>query len=934
MNFRRWCVCGFGLVAAAVAGTAVRAEESGAGGGNYRVVIDPDNSLAMAFERDGNKLIEIVPSAWGTDGSEIKLPTITVPEKDGQLRYSVPCNFNPDTHSIIHLDADISLNAKHALVCKYELSARKNISLSMLALGITEGGDAGKLVVTTAHGSTRKLVLPNPQAGDIADVAKLDFEIGGAKLDIALDPPVAVSFDEGNPHIKLIGKAQAGDNASASSTFRAGKKTETVTLSAPGPLEFAAPAPPPPPEPPIADLPADQGDWFAFNPANDSGKSVIGMKDWLDAPAGRHGAVQMVKDHFQFEDGTLAKFWGTNLAYSSNCAPPKNLADITAARFAKYGVNGVRLHKFTDNGMVDQNNAVKFLPDGFDRFDYFLARLKASGVYYGFSHTYGFIPGAENAPALLSYDEIKNNLGGNTSGLINFAPDVQNLLIQRMVNLLTHVNNYTHVRYANEPALAWVEIQNEDDILWFSSGAQLAKCPTYMKAVERQFSQWLEKKYRSQQALATAWGGSLKAGQTLAAGNVEIQLNPWFLSEDHLPGTGPGERQWCLDTAEFLHLCQDDFYSRAVKAIRQTGYRGPICGSPWQAPSGLPAVLNLASDRAAGFIDRHNYAGDNPGYDLLDRSGWGFMSVGLQQVKDRPFAISEWILTSPDQFDAEGPPVVAAYGMGLQGWGGSYEFQSNSNHDGFSEQKNTVNGPWDADLPTQIGQFPTLARMIYRGDVKEGAIIADRRISPENMATGRFNFSDKVQQNGDIKSFGGSVPPIALAAGKVVNEFTEHNEPSEFPDMSKYLDGSAVVSETGQLRWDPTDHGFMTINTDGTKAVVGFAQGKPQALGNVKMTLNSSYASLVLTAAEKGRSLASCSTALISAVGVIRNGGGGIEMQPVKADISIAGRPIRAVNVLDQDGRLTAQTIPVHDGAFSIDTGAQKTMYYQIVFGM
>jgi hypothetical protein len=38
------------------------------------------------------------------------------------------------------------------------------------------------------------------------------------------------------------------------------------------------------------------------------------------------------------------------------------------------------------------------------------------------------------------------------------------------------------------------------------------------------------------------------------------------------------------------------------------------------------------------------------------------------------------------------------------------------------------------------------------------------------------------------------------------------------------------------------------------------------------------------------------------------------------------------VKVLDQDGRLTDQTLDVKDGTFSIDTGAQKTMYYEVVF--
>jgi hypothetical protein len=54
----------------------------------------------------------------------------------------------------------------------------------------------------------------------------------------------------------------------------------------------------------------------------------------------------MVKDGFAFTDGTPVKFWGVNLSYTAS-APDKETADFTAARFAKYGVNAVRMHKFS-----------------------------------------------------------------------------------------------------------------------------------------------------------------------------------------------------------------------------------------------------------------------------------------------------------------------------------------------------------------------------------------------------------------------------------------------------------------------------------------------------------------------------------------------------------------------------------------------------------
>ena len=306
------------------------------------------------------------------------------------------------------------------------------------------------------------------------------------------------------------------------------------------------------------------------------------------------------------------------------------------------------------------------------------------------------------------------------------------------------------------------------------------------------------------------------------------QLNPWFFGEDHLPGQKGGARRRLLDTAAFLHDVQDRFYSRFVKAIRDAGYKGPLNGSPWQAPSMVPHYYNLYSDYKVGYIDRHNYfEGQGPDMfaSMLTQPGSGYFSSGLQQVIDRPFGLSEWIHVYPNVYAAEGPAIIAAYGMGLQGWDASYEFQSQADRRVFDDIAGQFPwGVWEADVPTSLGQYPALARMIYRGDVKEGEVISVRRVSPADLAEGRFSFSDKVEQQGDVKTFGGSVPPEALAAGRVVVEFTDKSQPSQLPDMSRYRQGSVIKSVTGQLAWDTAGQGFFTVNTPGTKAVVGFAE--------------------------------------------------------------------------------------------------------------
>ncbi len=442
---------------------------------------------------------------------------------------------------------------------------------------------------------------------------------------MALDPPCPIAFD-GEMRIVL-----------ASQVFKAGSRTNTLEVTFPSEAGFAAQ--PADLAPFIRTLP--DADWFAFAPADDTGPSVISMDQWLDKPAGAHGGVRMAGDHFEFEDKTPVKFWGLNLSYGSGCAPEKKAAEFTAARFANYGVNGVRLHKFTypadQMGIGDPTDATKMTPEGLDRLDYFAAQLKSNGVYFGWSHTYGFHVCPGNRARLLAYDEIERNLKGNTYGFVNFAEDVQDLMIEMVVNLLHHRNPYTGLTYAQEPALSFIELQNEDDIFFYTSERAFTACPSYRKHFAARFSDWLAARYGTQEKLRQAWSGALKPGESLEAKNIEPQTNPWFFGQDHLPSQSGGARRRLLDAAAWLHEIQNRFYARFARAIRDAGYRGPLCGSPWQAPAMLPHYCNLRSDALVGYVDRHNYFGGGLFDSMLAHPGSGYFSSGLQQVANRPF---------------------------------------------------------------------------------------------------------------------------------------------------------------------------------------------------------------------------------------------------------------------------------------------------------
>lgn len=343
-----------------------------------------------------------------------------------------------------------------AISFRYDLNANKDVPLTMLMAGLGAQGDTknSRLSMTHADGSQETVTFPVGIRAPTPPISKAVLVVAGSEIGISFDPPISIGFDH-DARIML-----------AHDLLPAGTHTETITFTFPAEVAFEAK------QEDLARYTRSLAgpDWFPFTPTNSLTPSAIGMENWLEKPAGKRGGVRMVADHFQFTDGTPVKFWGVDLSYGGGCAPAKADADFTAARFARFGVNGVRLHKFTypkdDSGIGDVNDPTHMDPEGLDRLDYFAAQLKKRGVYFGWSHTYGYKIRPGNRARLLAYDEIDKNLHGNTYALVNFAEDVQDLLIDTVVNLLKHKNPYTALTYAEEPALSYIELQNEDDIFF------------------------------------------------------------------------------------------------------------------------------------------------------------------------------------------------------------------------------------------------------------------------------------------------------------------------------------------------------------------------------------------------------------------------------------------------------------------------------------
>lgn len=378
--------------------------------------------------------------------------------------------------------------------------------------------------------------------------------------------------------------------------------------------------------------------------------------------------------------------------------------------------------------------------------------------------------------------------------------------------------------------------------------------------------------------------------------------------------------------------------------MRAIGYQGEIISSNWQAGRAVSHYYNLHSDQRFSMVDRHNYfsgAGN-----MLSMPGGGILSTGLQQVLDHPFSISEWIHVFPNQYGAEGPAIIGAYGMGLQDWDASFMFQ---NRDDGTYSSKLGEHRWDVTVPQIFALFPAISRQVLRNDVKTSSFSVPLNVNYDSLLQGEIGFTDKVEQRGDYKILStDKVPVETLAIARVGVKFTDKDIKTPSFDVTPFIQEKMVKSATGQLQWHYGDNpkgGYFTIDSAGTKAVVGFAQGKTFDLSDVCITSYAPFSAVFLTAHGKTGTIATDNRLLLVAVAKVHNtdmkyyydnlvskGREPVMMEPILAEIYLERSDAATVYVCDQDGNRTKKTIPIINGSFTIDGAQTKTIYYEIAY--
>lgn len=672
--------------------------------------------------------------------------------------------------------------------------------------------------------------------------------------------------------------------------------------------------------------------WFDFVITDsDTTNTVVDMSFLNEKVAGGSGFVKVRDGHFIDGSGARIRFFGTNLTFSS-CFPDKETAKNIAGRLRKLGMNVVRFHHMdyysAPRGIWDKE--YKDLdPDQLDKLDWLIYQLKIHGVYSNInthvSYTY---PGAD-------YKEIGQFNFGKT--IDQFYPPYIEMQKNYAKKLLTHLNPYTGKTYAEEPCVAFVEVNNENSLL--SNWDLLPGLNREHKAeLIKQWKTWLNSKpdYRNKEGFSDDLMGIIT---NYSNGTSE---------------TGK-EMLWSflMDTEMSYAKEMTGYFKKELK----------INGLLAESQAYYSGVAGVAREaEVSDFIDMHSYweHPDFPGKSwsstdwtirnssmVSDRSGGTLLSFGQHRVAGMPLTISEYDHPAPSYYCAEMFPMLNSVAA-FQDFDGIYHFTFDHPYD-----KGRIDNFFsNAGHPLKQVFVPVGAVLFRMGAVKPGQNPVQLDLPPDAVLKNLVKFGDRLRLHvSNMKYIWDEAgAPEALISLRPMNvniggKELKLSEPVEEP-------AGPWVSETGEIVWDNSDstRAVFKVDAPSAKVAIGYIGGKSIDLGNVTIAMDQTpfnWATISITSLD-GKPVEQSARILLVAAGRAENsdwkwnenktslggnwGNAPTRVEGIPAMITFKNGEKFSVHALDPSGNQMEEVVVGKSGKdFSFGIGAQhKTIWYII----
>jgi len=259
--------------------------------------------------------------------------------------------------------------------------------------------------------------------------------------------------------------------------------------------------------------------------------------DWSDTaeinfsspPIGVKSPRMVARGEHFYVGPKRVRVWGVNMCFGA-CFPTHGDAQRVAKRLAAFGINSVRFHHMDSSayprGIWDRKDPMKLSAEAVDRLDYFIDQLARKGIWTNInlhvSRTHSRYLKLPHPGAGLSYDKMVDI----------FTPQLIEAQKAYARDLLSHVNPYRKVSYAADPAVAFVEITNEDSLFMWGAEQKLRGLPEfYAKILRERYAAWLKDRYVTTAGLRKAWSAGSQAQGADVLGPMKLGDGGWGLEQ-------------------------------------------------------------------------------------------------------------------------------------------------------------------------------------------------------------------------------------------------------------------------------------------------------------------------------------------------------------------------------------------------------------------
>jgi hypothetical protein len=608
---------------------------------------------------------------------------------------------------------------------------------------------------------------------------------------------------------------------------------------------------------------SDERDWLPDTLQWDAWPVDLRHLNASDRPAGRHGPVRAEGDRLVFQDGTEARFWGTNIQAFALFSTNREAIRQQARRLAAFGYNLVRFHHHDSHWVVpnvfdeSDGSTRRLRPASLESIDWWVKCLNDEGIYVWLDLHVGrrLLPGDGRA----GVKGLSEMTGADLDkGFVFVNPDLERLSEEFAAAYLVRKNKFTGQRYVDNPALLGVLVTNENDLNTHFAARMFPKA---RHSVHRALYETAVDRIKARLGLP-----SVRAADTWAG--------------------GPGKL--------VLATLEAEYFQRATAHLRGLGLKVLIAPGNYWGEQPWHALPSLA---LGDVIDAHSYGQvEHLGTDPRVEPNYLVWVAGAQ-VAGKPLTISEWSIEM-DRRDRFTAPVLFAAVASLQGWDAPMH---------FTYQQQPVEPPTRAQMgsnsydPGLMVMMPAAAVLFRERHVRQATRTFHVQLTPDDvylhkrtpaasMAIRTLTEQSRVAVTlPDTKELpwdaSPPTPPRKQQSEPKPVLVTDLNQDFLPPGQN------FVRSDTGELTRD-WGAGYHTVDTSRTQATAGWMGGRTVKLGDVEIRVRTPKAAVAVTSLD-GNPIARSARLLVSAVAQVKTRSGDklpFYAEPVRGQICLRTR--------------------------------------------